>query len=115
MKIMVGMGEYPADERERRRQAVVKCASAGTEIGFGVIKATFFVRANAQINALAAGPLVAEVAHKAAAKATMRCGGSLRYPRRWRRARKKLGPYSRRGRRTIGDAPRRTAQQPAGH
>jgi len=68
MKIMVVMGEYPADERERRRQAVLKCASAGTEIGFGVIKATFFVRANAQINALAAGPLVAEVAQKAEAE-----------------------------------------------
>jgi allantoin racemase len=67
MKIMVVMGEYPADERERRRQAVLKCASPGTEIGFGVIKATFFVRANAQINALAAGPLVAEVAQKAEA------------------------------------------------
>src|SRR5512132_1471977 len=68
MKIMVVMGEYPADERERRRQAVLKCASAGTEIGFGVIKATFFVRANAQINALAAGPLVAEVVQKAEAE-----------------------------------------------
>jgi allantoin racemase len=65
MKIMVVMGEYPADERERRRQAVLKCASPGTEIGFGVIKATFFVRANAQTNALAAGPLVAEIAQKA--------------------------------------------------
>src|SRR5262245_56955454 len=56
MKIMVVMGDYPTQERERRRQAVLKCASAGTEIGFGVIKATFFVRANAQINA--ALPLV---------------------------------------------------------
>ena len=50
---MVVMGEYPPEERERRRAAVLKCASLGTEIGFGVIKATFFVRANAQINALA--------------------------------------------------------------
>lgn len=65
MKIMVVMGEYPPEERERRRAAVLKCASAGTEIGFGVIKATFFVRANAQINALSAGPLVAEIAQKA--------------------------------------------------
>ncbi len=67
VKIMVVMGEYPPEERERRRAAVLKCASAGTEIGFGVIKATFFVRANAQINALAAGPLVAEIAQKAEA------------------------------------------------
>ncbi|MDH3443147.1 MAG: aspartate/glutamate racemase family protein [Deltaproteobacteria bacterium] len=67
MKIMVVMGEYPPEERERRRAAVLKCASTGTEIGFSVIKATFFVRANAQINALLAGPLVAEAAQKAEA------------------------------------------------
>jgi allantoin racemase len=67
MKIMVVMGEYPPEERERRRAAVLKCASPGTDIGFSVIKATFFVRANAQINALAAGPLVAETAQKAEA------------------------------------------------
>jgi allantoin racemase len=67
MKIMVVMGEYPAAEQERRRAAVLKCASAGTDIGFSVIKATFFVRANAQINALSAGPLVAEAAQKAEA------------------------------------------------
>jgi len=67
VKIMVVMGEYPPEERERRRAAVLKCASPGTEIGFGVIKATFFIRANAQINALAAGPLVAEIAQKAEA------------------------------------------------
>jgi len=65
MKIMVVMGEYPAEESERRRKAVLKCASPGTEITFGVIRATFFVRANAQINALSAGPLVAEVAQNA--------------------------------------------------
>jgi allantoin racemase len=68
MKIMVVMGEYPPEESERRRQAVLKCASAGTEISFGVIRATFFVRANAQTNALSAGPLVAEVARKAEAE-----------------------------------------------
>ncbi len=67
MKIMVVMGEYPPEEAERRRAAVLKCASSGTEIGFSVIKATFFIRANAQINALAAGPLVAEAAQKAQA------------------------------------------------
>jgi allantoin racemase len=67
MKIMVVMGEYPPQETERRREAVRKCASPGTEIAFGVIGATFFRRANAQINALIAGPLVAEVAQKAAA------------------------------------------------
>jgi allantoin racemase len=65
MKIMVVMGEYPPPERELRRAAVLKCAAPGTKIGFGVIKATFFVRANAEINALSAGPLVAEIAQKA--------------------------------------------------
>jgi allantoin racemase len=67
MKIMVVMGEYPPAEQERRRAAVLNCATAGTDIGFSIIKATFFVRANAQINALAAGPLVAEAAQKAEA------------------------------------------------
>ena len=67
MKIMVVMGEYPAEEGERRRQAVLKCASPGTEIGFAVIKATFFRRSNSQVNSLSAGPLVAEVALKAEA------------------------------------------------
>jgi allantoin racemase len=65
MKIMVVMGQYPDEQRELRQQAVRKCASAGTEIGFDFIKATFFRRANAQINALTAGPLVAEVAQRA--------------------------------------------------
>jgi allantoin racemase len=68
MKIMVVMGEYPPEEGERRRQAVLKCASAGTEIGFDVIKATFFRRSNSQVNSLSAGPLVAEVAQKAEAE-----------------------------------------------
>jgi allantoin racemase len=67
MKIMVVMGEYPTEEGERRRQAVLKCASPGTEIEFGVIKATFFRRSNSQVNSLSAGPLVAEVAEKAEA------------------------------------------------
>jgi allantoin racemase len=67
MKIMVVMGEYPPEEGERRRQAVLKCASPGTEIEFGVIKATFFRRSNSQVNSLSAGPLVAEVAQKAEA------------------------------------------------
>jgi allantoin racemase len=65
MKIMMVMGEYPAEEAERRRQAVLKCASTGTEIGFAVIKATFFRRSNSQVNSLSAGPLVAEVAQRA--------------------------------------------------
>jgi allantoin racemase len=65
MKLMVVMGEYPSEEDERRRQAVLKCASPGTEIGFCVIKATFFRRSNSQVNSLSAGPLVAEVAQKA--------------------------------------------------
>jgi allantoin racemase len=68
MKIMIVMGEYPQEEAERRRQAVLKCASAGTEIGFAVIKATFFRRSNSQVNSLSAGPLVAEVAQRAEAE-----------------------------------------------
>ena len=68
MKIMVVMGEYPEEEGERRRQAVLRCASAGTEIGFSVIKATFFRRSNSQVNSLSAGPLVAEVAQRAEAE-----------------------------------------------
>ena len=67
MKIIVVMGEYPPEEGERRRQAVLRCASPGTEIGFGVIKATFFRRSNSQVNSLSAGPLVAEIAVKAEA------------------------------------------------
>jgi allantoin racemase len=67
MKIMVVMGEYPPEEGERRRQAVLNCASPGTEIGFDVIKATFFRRSNSQVNSLSAGPLVAEIAVKAEA------------------------------------------------
>ena len=67
MKIMVVMGEYPAEEGERRRQAVLKCASPGTEVGFAVIKATFFKHSNSQVNSLSAGPLVAEVAVQAEA------------------------------------------------
>jgi allantoin racemase len=67
MKIMMVMGEYPADEAERRRQAVLKCASTSTEIGFAVIKATFFRRSNSQVNSLSAGPLVAAVAQRAEA------------------------------------------------
>jgi allantoin racemase len=65
LKIIVVMGEYPPEEGERRRQAVLKCASPGTEIGFDVIKATFFKRSNSQVNSLSAGPLVAEVAVRA--------------------------------------------------
>ncbi len=68
MKIMVVMGEYPEEEGERRRQAVLRCALAGTEIGFSVIKATFFRRSNSQVNSLSAGPLVAEVAQRAEAE-----------------------------------------------
>src|ERR1044072_2583140 len=67
MKIMVVMGEYPAEEAERLRRAVLAWAAAGTEIGFGVITATFFKRSNSQVNSLSAGPLVAEIAVKAEA------------------------------------------------
>jgi len=61
------MGEYPAEETERRRQAVLKCASPDTEIGFDVINATFFRHSNSQVNSLSAGPLVAEIAQRAEA------------------------------------------------
>lgn len=67
MKIMVVMGEYPPEEGERRRQAVLNCASPGTEIGFDVINATFFRHSNSQVNSLSAGPLVAEIAQRAEA------------------------------------------------
>jgi len=67
MKIMVVMGEYPQPEADKRRQAVLACASPGTEISFDVIKATFFRHSNSQVNSLSAGPLVAEVAIKAEA------------------------------------------------
>lgn len=67
MKIMVVMGEYPPEEAQRRKEAVLKCASPGTEIGFEAIKATFFRHSNSQVNALTAGPLVAEVARQAEA------------------------------------------------
>ena len=67
MKIMVVMGEYPPAEGEHRRQAVLKCASPDSEIGFDVIKASFFRHSNSQVNSLSAGPLVAEVAIKAEA------------------------------------------------
>lgn len=65
MKIMMVMGEYPEPEADRRRQAVLACASPGTDIGFDVIKATFFRRSNSQVNSLAAGPLVAAIAQRA--------------------------------------------------
>ncbi len=68
MKIMSVMGESPPAEGEQRRQAVLKCASPGTEIDFAVIKATFFRHSNSQVNSLSAGPLVAEVAIKAEAE-----------------------------------------------
>ncbi len=67
MKIMVVMGQYPPEETERRQKAVLRCASPGTEISFGVVKGTFFRRSNSEANALAVGPLVAEVAQKAEA------------------------------------------------
>jgi hypothetical protein len=59
---------------ERRGAALLKCASLGTEIGFGVIKAPFFVRANAQINALATSIQTAEM--------MMRPGTTYRRPTR---------------------------------
>lgn len=68
MRIMVIMGEYPAEETERRRQAVLKCASPGTQIEFEVVRGTFFKRSNSQANALTVGPLVGESAQKAEAE-----------------------------------------------
>ena len=67
MKIKVVMGEYPPEETERRQKAVLRCASPGTVISFSVVKGTFFRRSNSEANALAVGPLVAEVAQKAEA------------------------------------------------
>ena len=109
MKIMVVMGEYPAEEAERRRQAVLKCASPGTEVGFAVIRATFFRRSNSQVNSLSAGPLVAEVAVKAEADGydAVVPFGTLR---RRRRASAKFGSPSDNRRRTIGIAPRHSAE-----
>ena len=109
MKIMVVMGEYPPEEAERRRQAVLKCASPGTEIGFAVIRATFFRRSNSQVNSLSAGPLVAEVAVKAEADG-LRRGRAVWNPRRRRRASAKFGSPSDNRRRTIGIASRRSAE-----
>lgn len=68
MRIMVIMGEYPAEEAERRRQAVLKCASPGTQIEFEVVRGTFFKRSNSQANALTVAPLVGESAQKAEAQ-----------------------------------------------
>jgi allantoin racemase len=65
---MVVMGEYPAEETERRRQAVLKCASPGTQIEFEVVRGTFFKRSNSQANALTVAPLVGESAQKAEAQ-----------------------------------------------
>jgi allantoin racemase len=65
---MVVMGEYPAEETERRRQAVLECASPGTQIEFEVVRGTFFKRSNSQANALTVGPLVGESAQKAEAQ-----------------------------------------------
>src|SRR3990172_4721049 len=68
MKIMVVMGEYAGEEGERRRQAVLRCASQGTEIGFATVAATFFRRSNSEVNALSVAPLVGEVAQRAEAE-----------------------------------------------
>jgi len=68
MKIMVVMGEYPPEEAERRREAVLQCASPGTEIRFGVIRGTFFARHSSEATALAAAPLVGELAKQAEAE-----------------------------------------------
>jgi allantoin racemase len=67
MRIMVVLGAYPAEEMERRRQAIERCASPGTDIVLGVIDATVFRRNNAEVNALAAAPLVARKAQEAEA------------------------------------------------
>jgi allantoin racemase len=67
MKIMVVMGEYPPEEAERRRRATLRCASPGTEIRFGVIRGTFFAHHSSEATALAAAPLVGEVAKQAEA------------------------------------------------
>jgi hypothetical protein len=74
-----------------------------------VIKATFFVRANAQINALAAGPLVAEIAQKARPTVSMPWCRSAR----WMPGRTgaQFGPHPGDRRRAVGHAPRRATEQ----
>lgn len=67
MKIVVVMREYPPEEAERRSQVVPRCTSPGTEIRFGVIRGTFFARHSSETTALAAAPLVGEVAKQAEA------------------------------------------------
>jgi allantoin racemase len=67
MRIMVVLGDYPAEEMERRRRAIERCASPGTEIVLGLIDATVFRRSNAEVNALTAAPLVARKAQEAEA------------------------------------------------
>jgi allantoin racemase len=69
MRIMVIFSEYPPGEGERRREAVLRCASPGTQLDFAVIPTTFFseTRISSEAAALAAAPLAAEVARRAEA------------------------------------------------
>ena len=67
MKIMVVLGAYPPEEMERRRRAIERSASPGTEIVLGVIDATDFRNSNSEVNGLAAAPLVAVKAQEAEA------------------------------------------------
>lgn len=62
---MVVLGAYPPEEMERRRQAIERCASPGSEIVLGIIDATVFRRSNSEVNALTAAPLVAAKAKEA--------------------------------------------------
>lgn len=65
MKIMVVLGTYPPAEMQRRREAVLRSVSPGTEVAFGVIEGTVFRRSVSAVNALAAAPLVAAKAKEA--------------------------------------------------
>jgi allantoin racemase len=62
---MVVLGAYPPAELERRKLAIERSASPGTEIVLGIIDATVFRRSNSEVNALTAGPLVAAKAKEA--------------------------------------------------
>ena len=65
MKIMVVLGEYPPEELERRRQAILRSASPDTEIVLGFIEGTVFRRSNSEVNAYVCAPLVAAKAQEA--------------------------------------------------
>lgn len=62
---MVILGQYPPEEFQLRRQAILRSASPGTEVVLGVIEGTVFRRSNSEVNAYMAAPLVAAKAQEA--------------------------------------------------